>query len=45
MDAGELQAAGVNALIGDYEHLEPSADVELLQGALRLSSQCADGRR
>ena len=34
----KLKAAGVNALIGDYEHLKPSADVELLQGALRLSS-------
>ena len=34
----KLKATDVNALIADYEHVKPSADLELIQGALRLSS-------
>jgi hypothetical protein len=34
----KLKATDVNALVADYEHLEPSVEVELLQGALRLSA-------
>ena len=34
----KLRATDVNALISDYEHLKPSAEAELVQGALRLSS-------
>jgi WD40 repeat protein len=34
----KLKATDINALIADYEQLKPSAEVELLQGALRLSS-------
>jgi WD40 repeat protein len=34
----KLKATDINALIADYGHVKPSADLELLQGALRLSS-------
>jgi WD40 repeat protein len=34
----KLRATDVNALIADYEHLTRSAQLELLQGALRLSN-------
>ncbi len=34
----KLRAAHVNVLIADYEHLKPSAEADLVQGALRLSS-------
>jgi WD40 repeat protein len=34
----KLAATEVNALVTDYDHLKPSSDVDLLQGALRLSS-------
>ena len=34
----KLKATDVNALIADYEHVKPSAEMELIQGALRLSS-------
>jgi WD40 repeat protein len=34
----KLKATDVNALIADYEYLKPSAEAELLQGALRLSA-------
>jgi hypothetical protein len=34
----KLRSTGVNALISDYDHLKPSPDAELLQAALRLSS-------
>ena len=40
----KLKATDVNALIADYEHVKPSAELKLIQGALRLSSQCAGGR-
>jgi len=33
-----LKATDINALIADYEHLKPSAEISLIQGALRLSS-------
>lgn len=33
----KLRTTDVNALIADYEYLKPSAEIELLQGALRLS--------
>ena len=34
----KLNATDVNALIGDFEHLKPAREAELIQGALRLSS-------
>jgi len=34
----KLKATDVNALIADYEQVKPSAEMELIQGALRLSS-------
>ena len=34
----KLSATDVNALVSDFEHLKPSAEAELTQGALRLSS-------
>jgi WD40 repeat protein len=34
----KLKSTDVNALIADYEHVKPSAELELVQGALRLSS-------
>jgi WD40 repeat protein len=34
----KLKAADANALIADYEYLKPSAEADLLQGALRLSA-------
>ncbi len=34
----KLRATEVNALIADYEYLKPSAEMDLIQGALRLSS-------
>jgi WD40 repeat protein len=34
----KLKATNVNALISDYDHLKPSAEMELIQDALRLSS-------
>ena len=34
----KLKATDVNALIADYEYLKPSAEISLVQGALRLSS-------
>jgi WD40 repeat protein len=36
--SAKLAATEVNVLIADYDHLKPSTNVELLQGALRLSS-------
>jgi WD40 repeat protein len=39
----KLIATDVNALIGDYEYLKPSPEMELLQGALRLSSNVLAG--
>jgi WD40 repeat protein len=35
----KVAATDVNALIGDFEHLDPDAEAELVRGALRLSSQ------
>jgi WD40 repeat protein len=34
----KLKATEVNALIADYEHVKPSLEAELVQGALRLSA-------
>jgi WD40 repeat protein len=34
----KMKATDVNALIADYEQVKPSAELELIQGALRLSS-------
>jgi WD40 repeat protein len=34
----KLAATDINALIGDFEHLKPSQEAELIQGALHLSS-------
>jgi len=34
----KLRATDVNALIGDFEHLMPALEAELIQGALRFSS-------
>ncbi|HEY6345653.1 MAG TPA: NB-ARC domain-containing protein [Bryobacteraceae bacterium] len=45
--AAKLVATDANALIADYEHLKPSPETELLEGALWLSSHVlnADARQ
>jgi hypothetical protein len=39
----KLKATSVNALTSDYEHLRPSPEAKLLQGALRLSAHVLAG--